>query len=309
MTAASSAIASAGTTHGAGALKPRRRSGAVFGFTPFAVYILIFLAIPTVWAVASGFLDGSGAFTLHNFAAFKDPFILKAFWNSVWLSALVAAVSAVIGAVICVAMLGTKPNGLLRNVVDSLSSVFAQFGGVMLAFAFIALIGQQGLLTLWLQHYLHFDINDLAFDKKAGPLLYQVSGLIYPYLYFSIPLMVLSFMPALEGLKPQWGEAVATLGGGRFTYWLRVAFPVLAPAFFGSLILLFANAFSSFATAAALINSGVLVPLAMKQELSSETIPNVANTPGVLALGMIVIMVVIMWLYSLLQRRSRRWER
>ena len=49
--------------------------------------------------------------------------------------------------------------------------------------------------------------------------LYTVPGLILPYLYFQIPLMVITFMPALEGLKPQWlrGERDARAEAGRPT--------------------------------------------------------------------------------------------
>jgi putative spermidine/putrescine transport system permease protein len=219
---------------------------------------------------------------------------------------VVAVLAAAIGAVICFALLGVKPDGTLRTVVDSASSVLAQFGGIMLAFAFIALMGVQGAMTVFLKQTFGFDLNALS---SRGPLLYQVGGLVFPYLYFSVPLMVLTFMPALEGLRPQWGEAAATLGASRLTYWTRIAMPILAPAFWGSTILVFASAFSSFATAAALIDQGVIVPLAIKQQLTSETIVGVANTAGVLALGMVVVMVAVMGVSSLLDRRARRWRR
>ena len=129
----------------------------------------------------------------------------------------------------------------------------------MLAFAFIATIGNQGLITVWLLDAFGIDIFE------NGIWLYQVPGLLPVYLYFQVPLMVITFMPALEGLKPQWAEANATLGGTRLTYWTRIAVPVLAPSFFGSLLLLFANAFSSYATAAALISQGSqIVPLQIR---------------------------------------------
>ncbi|HWD63011.1 MAG TPA: ABC transporter permease subunit [Humibacter sp.] len=305
MTAASTDIATAAAATGAGTTRFRRREAGWLGFTPFALYVLLFLAIPTVYAVASGFFTNAGVFTFANLAAFANPTIVGDFVSSFWVSAVVALLGAVIGVLICFALLGTAPNGALRTVVDSASSVLAQFGGIMLAFAFIALMGMQGVLTLFLKQTFGLDINSLS---SNGPLLYQVSGLVFPYLYFSIPLMVITFMPALEGLKQQWGEAAATLGASRRTYWWRVAFPILAPAFWGSTILLFANAFSSFATAAALIDQGGIVPLAIKQQLTSETIVGVSNTAGVLALGMIVVMIIVMAAYSALQRRARRWQ-
>jgi putative spermidine/putrescine transport system permease protein len=254
-----------------------------------------------VLAIASGFFTDAGGFTFANFAAFGNPVILKDFVGSLGLSAASAVIGAIAGALICWALLGMNPDGWLRTVVDSASSVLAQFGGVMLAFAFIATVGNQGLVIVW--------INGLLGANTAPSPIYSVPGLTLVYLYFEIPLMVLSFMPALEGLRPAWGEAVATLGGTRWTYWRRVGFPVLAPAFFGCMILLFANSFSSFATADAILSQGGIWPLDIKRVLTSETVGGQEGQAGVIALGMIVVMVVVMSLYGMLQRRAARWER
>jgi putative spermidine/putrescine transport system permease protein len=182
--------------------------------------------------------------------------------------------------------------------------VLAQFGGVMLAFAFIATIGIQGLVTVLLRDALGIDLY------ADGVWLYQLPGLILPYLYFQVPLMVIVFLPAMEGLRREWAEAAATLGGSSFTYWRRIAAPILAPSFLGSMLLLFANAFSSYATAAALISQGAqIVPLQIRGALIAETGASRANTAGALALGMIIVMVVVMAAYSLLQRRAARWQR
>jgi putative spermidine/putrescine transport system permease protein len=277
-------------------------AGAALGLLPFSAYVLIFLAVPTVLAVGTGFFTEDGALTLANIAGIFDPAVLRTFGSSFWVSAVTAIVGAVVGALVCYAMLGTKAEGVLRTVVESASSVLAQFGGVMLAFAFIAAIGVQGVVTKLL-------IDAFGIDIYAnGIWLYQVPGLLLPYIYFQVPLMIITFMPALEGLRPQWAEANATLGGTRFTYWTRIAAPVLAPSFFGSLLLLFANAFSSYATAAALISQGSqIVPLQIRSALVSETVLGRENMAGALALGMIVVMVVVMWGYSMLQRRTSRW--
>lgn len=301
MTATATAGATAITSRGAGS-PSRRRGMGWLGLAPFVVYILLFLAVPAVLALASGFFTADGAPTLGNLKALTDPQILLDFAGSFGVSALSAGISAIVGGLICWALLALKPDGLIRTFVDSASSVFAQFGGVMLAFAWISTIGQGGLVTNLLKTG-GLDIN------ANGPILFSVVGLVFPYTYFGIPLMVLSFMPAMQGLKSQWGEAAATLGATRRVYWVRIAAPVLAPAFFGSLILLFANAFSSYATAAALIDQGGIVPLAIKQQLTSETVVGVANTAGVLALGMVIVMAVLMTANSLLERRTRAWQR
>jgi putative spermidine/putrescine transport system permease protein len=299
--------ASATTARGAGKTS-RRRSVVWLGLTPFAAYVILFLAIPAVLAVGSGFFDSTGKFTFANFSAVADPSFQLDFLNTIVLSAVTAVIGAIVGAVICFALLGTRPDGFIRTVIDSASSVLAQFGGIMLAFAFIATIGTEGIVTQWLVQA-GFTNNIFNHFNNSGTLLYQVPGLTIPYLYFQIPLMVIVFMPAISGLKTTWGEANATLGGTRFTYWTRIAFPILTPAFFGSVILLFANSFSSYATAAALISQGGLTSLDIKTSLVSETVIGKANQAGILALAMVVVMIIVMVAYSALERRASRWRR
>lgn len=294
--------------HGAGPATSSRAprsapSAAWLGLVPFAAYVLLFLAVPTVLAIGSGFFTKDGEFTWTNVSALTDPVVLTTFANSAWLSLLTAVVGAAVGALVCYALLGMDPEGVVRSTVDAAAGVLAQFGGVMLAFAFIATIGIQGVLKLFLQDT--FGIN----IYENGTWLYELPGLILPYIYFQIPLMVITFMPALAALKPQWSEANLTLGGTRASFWLRIGIPVLAPSFLASLLLLFANAFSSYATAAALASQGSqIVPLQIRTALTSETVLGRENLAGALALGMILVVGVVMALYSLIQRRAARWQ-
>ncbi|WP_425450742.1 ABC transporter permease [Xylanimonas oleitrophica] len=284
---------------------PRPRTGllAALGLVPFAAYVLLFLALPTALAVGTGFLDRDGGFTWHNLSALGDPVILRTFGASLWLSALTALIGAVLGAAVCYALLGLRSGHPARTLVEAASSVLAQFGGVTLAFAFIATIGLQGMVTVWLRDSFGLDIF------ASGAWIYDVPGLIAPYVYFQVPLMVITFLPALAGLQRQWYEAALTLGDTRAGFWRHVGLPVLAPSFLASLLLLFANAFSSFATAAALASQGAqIVPLQIRAALVSETVLGRQNLAGALALGMVVVMAVVMWLYSLVQRRAARWQ-
>nr|WP_309104365.1 ABC transporter permease subunit [Microbacterium sp.] len=264
---------------------------------------MLFLAVPTFLAVASGFFSKEGAFTWHNVAALGDPVVVTTFANSAWLSVLTAVVGAIVGALVCYALLGLPVEGTVRTTVDAAAGMLAQFGGVMLAFAFIATIGIQGVLKVFLDESLGIDIY------ANGTWLYELPGLILPYIYFQIPLMVITFMPALAALKSQWAEANLTLGGTRTTFWTRIGIPVLAPSFLASTLLLFANSFSSYATAAALASQGSqIVPLQIRTSLTSETVLGRENLAGALALGMIIVVGVVMALYSLVQRRAARWQ-
>ncbi|MGA9376804.1 MAG: ABC transporter permease subunit, partial [Mycobacterium sp.] len=185
----------------------------------------------------------------------------------------------------------------------SLASVLAQFGGVALAFAFLATIGLNGVLTLWLQQLFGMNV-------AVGGWLYSLGGLVLVYTYFQIPLMVIVFLPALEGLRTQWREAAVSLGASGWQYWREVALPLLTPAFLGSLLLLFANAFAAYATAAALVSQGSpIVPLLIRSALTSEVVLGRSGLAYALALEMIVVVAVVMLAYNLLVRRAARWLR
>ena len=181
----------------------------------------------------------------------------------------------------------------MRRVVTAACGVLAQFGGVTLAFAFIATLGLSGFVTVFLRDQLGIDIY------SGGVWLFELPGLVLVYTYFQIPLMVIVFLPALDGIRPQWREATESLGGSTWYYWRRVAGPLLAPAFLGATLLLFANAFSAYATAAALVSQGSpIVPLQIRSALTSEVILGRENIGKAMALGMVVVVAVVMWLYA-----------
>src|SRR5690606_16451596 len=117
----------------------------------------------------------------------------------------------------------------LRRVYTAVSSVLAQFGGVMLAFAFISGLGKNGNFTRVMA--------DAFGVAVPGDLLQTIPGLIIVYCYFQIPLMIIVFLPAVDGLRPEWRDATSNLGGSTWTFWARVAGPILAPAFLGSFLL------------------------------------------------------------------------
>jgi putative spermidine/putrescine transport system permease protein len=274
------------------------------GALPFFLFVGVFLFWPTAIVIVGAFLDDDGAPTLQNLANVVSGGYLDTFWWSVTLSASTALMGAVFGGLLAWAVTVGRRDGLLRRVVVAASGTLAQFGGVMLAFAFLATFGFNGLVTVFLH-------DQLGLDTFAwGGWLYELPGLAVVYTYFQIPLMVIVFLPAIEGLKPQWREACESLGGTAWIYWTRVALPILWPPFLGGTLLLFANAFSAYATAKALISqASPLVPLQIGTFLTSEVILGQANLGKALALGMIVIVAVTMALYAILQTRTSRWLR
>jgi putative spermidine/putrescine transport system permease protein len=284
--------------------RPGRLRGLVpyVGVLPFLAYVGVFLLYPTLVVVGGAFLGDDGGPTLANLRAVTKGEFRDALVTSLQLSLTTAVLGAVLGALLAVAVVGGRPDGALRRLVTAAAGVLAQFGGVTLAFAFLATVGFEGLLTVVLRDTVHLDVS--------GGWIYGLKGLVVVYTYFQVPLMVLVFLPALDGLRPQWREASENLGGSTWTYVRHVAGPILAPAFTGSMLLLFANAFSAYATAAALVSQGsTILPLQIRRLQTSEVILGQQNVAKALGLAMIVVVALVMGLYALLQRRTTRWLR
>jgi putative spermidine/putrescine transport system permease protein len=271
------------------------------GVVPFFLFTLAFLFLPTLSLFVVAFQTVEGGFTLDNVRALGQPFILRAYWVTIQISAVTAVLGGIFGFLLAYAtVLGGLPRWT-RTALLTFSGVASNFAGVPLAFAFIATLGRVGLITTLLKEFFGFNIYDQGFN------LYSFIGLTLTYLYFQFPLMVLIISPALEGLKREWREAAENLGASNWQYWRHIALPVLLPSLLGTMILLFGNAFGAYATAYALTGGSLnLVPILIGAQIRGDVLHN----PGLgyaLALGMVVIMAISIALYSLLQRRTARW--
>jgi putative spermidine/putrescine transport system permease protein len=224
----------------------------------------------------------------------------RAYLGSLRLSLLAALLGGVLGLALAVAVLRAKRGRLLRRLVLTASGVLANFGGIPLAFAFLATIGNQGVVTALLTDTLGLGLGGFS--------LYSMAGLTLVYLYFLIPLMVLTITPALEALRPQWREAADNLGASGWQYWRYVGGPVLVPPVLGATMLLFASSFAAYATARALVGSSLpLVTLQIADALSSNVIVGAENVGKALALGMVLLVGLVMIFYAWVQRRTQRW--
>ncbi|HTW05504.1 MAG TPA: ABC transporter permease subunit [Streptosporangiaceae bacterium] len=262
------------------------------GTTPFLAYVAIFLLLPTGIIVVDAFRSPAGALNLSSPKVLFESAERSYFTGSLELCLISSVLGAVLGAILAYAIASGNPDGTVRRLYIAVSGVLAQFGGVTLAFAFVVLIGPVGLLfhASWFYSF--------------------PWGIAVIYTYFQVPLMVLVFLPAIDGVKVQWREASDSLGSSTWQYWRYVGGPLLAPAFFGAALLLFANALSAFATIVAWENQiAYIVPQQIYVAINSEVGLSNVNQADVLALGMIIMVAIIMTCYAFLQRRAARWLR
>ncbi|KUI99215.1 hypothetical protein VRK_16940 [Vibrio sp. MEBiC08052] len=257
---------------------------------PFAVVFYLFQLSPMVWVVTNSFSDGSQP-SLDNYREILDStFIQQAFSHSLWL----ALWSSLIGLLIAALFVSSLRhlNNRIRDAVIAFTNMSSNFVGVPLAFAFIIILGTNGALTLILRQLGILDEFNL----------YGRWGLLAIYTYFQIPLGALLLYPAFDALKKDWQEAAALLGANTRQYWLRIALPVLAPALFGTFIILFANAIGAYASAYALtLGNYNLITIRIASLVSGDLFlePNLAAAISVLLIAILALVTIVnQWLIA-----------
>lgn len=298
-------------------LNPAKRSIATntlsdwIGIVPFLIFVFVFLIYPSINLFVGAFKDAQGNFTLANISILNNPYVLKSYSISLQLSIITSIVGGTLGFFAAYAItIGNAPRWM-RSTLITFSALAANFGGVPLAFSFIATIGRTGFITGLL--------NQICFDNNAGvqtcPFrpydhgfnLYGLAGLVLAYTYFLFPLMILTMTPALDSMKKEWREASGNLGASSWQYWRDIGLPILWPSILGSMLLLFGSAFGAFATAQALTGGSIyLVTILIGQQIRGDVLNN-PNEGYALALGMVVVMAITITGYTILQRRTTRW--
>jgi putative spermidine/putrescine transport system permease protein len=268
---------------------------------PFVAFVAVFLVYPTVIvlfkAVTPGGSLGFDALQRALSGTYRTGFI-----NSIALAGTSAVIGGTIGILLALTVRTLQRPRWLRPTLDSWSAVASQLGGVPLAFAFIATIGAQGVLTRLLK-----GIGIDASDYGISPTGFW--GLVFVYLYFQIPLMFLVMLPAVNGLRSTWREAASVLGASGLRYWRSVGVPILAPAALGGALLLFVNAFTAYATAYVLNPSGALVPLQIRFVLQGNVISGEQDLGNAIVAWVIVLLLASLVAMTLLQRRTLMWTK
>src|SRR5437588_3661631 len=272
------------------------------GLVPFLLFCLLFEILPAIIIIQGSFTDdNTGAPTLDNYRHMFSTENFHAFQTSISISVVTALIGGIFGGLAAYGVYALR-TGWLRNFLIGFSSIAANFAGVPLAFAFVATLGVTGFVTVAFHDLLHVNLYDLNFS------IYNFWGLVIVYVYFQLPLMILVTLPALSALRPEWREAATNLGASNFTYWRRVALPILFPSLVAATMLLFANSFGAFATAFALAQGNIaLVPILINFVVNGNVTVDF-GLGNALAVGMIVILLIAVSFYTAMLRRANVWQ-
>lgn len=265
---------------------------------PFFVVVALFELAPLAQLAIDSLVGrDSGALGIENYArVFTTPLYQQSIWNSVWISLLSAVVGIIVAFLAARFCYDASPR--VRNAFTMVLNMMSNFSGVPLAFAFMILMGNAGVLTLIGER---FGIPFLA-DFN----LYGADGLVVMYIYFQIPLATLLLIPAFAGIRREWREAATILKASTFDYWFRIVIPNLMPSILGTLSVLFSNALAAYATAYALVmNNYALLALQITSRFKGD-VQTDAATGGALAMVLIALMVACTLINNYFTRRAAK---
>jgi len=270
----------------------------LLALVPFLLVAFLYEIIPLIMVVVNSFQpDAGGSFTLENYqTVFSKLLYRKAIFNSVKIS-LTSAIAGII-----IAFLGGRAahqhGGKLNSVFMTVLNMVSNFAGIPLAFAYMILLGNAGLMV---------NIGkEFGIEFLANYDLYTTSGMSLIYIYFQIPLSTLLLIPAFEGVRNEWKEACTLLGGGQTTFWTRIGIPVLMPSILGTFSVLFANALAAYATAYALMMNNIsLLPIQIAGCFTGE-VKIRTGLGGALSVTMMVIMIIMIMITNGLSKQFQK---
>lgn len=265
-----------------------------------AVFVLATLVGPAGALVWNTLWTG-GRLSLSVYARIlQSPGLRQAITTSLLLATAAATVGTALGALLALAVHHTVGERF-RSTFLALATVANNYGGVPLAFGFILLVGSTGMITL---------LANALLGHRVEIELVSFWGLIAVYLYFLIPLCVLTFLPSLAALRAELREAAAVHGARAYHFWRYVGGPILVPPLLASFVLLFASALGSYSTPWAIIGGGADLTLMTVQIgfVLGESGFDIAVADG-LAVMIIVLASLSLVAYHMLMSRTARWIR
>lgn len=246
-------------------------TGVRFLALPPLVLLAVGLGLPLVAIFVSGAREyGAAGLVTHPL---DDTLFVHAAEKTLWLSALIAAITWVVGLVFTLAL------GLARPGLSK-----ALFAILFLTFWISLLVRTYGwVLTLQPAGALSTVL------PSSGNLYQTLPGLLPPMVHVMLPYMVLPMYTGLRNIDPAQLRAARSLGAGELLTLRRVVLPALIPGSVAGVVLVFVLSLGFYVTPAFLGGpSDQLVAIVIGTQLGRGQ-----SLAGTATLGALLLIVVL----------------
>lgn len=182
-----------------------------------------------------------------------------------------------------------------KSLLLSLATLPFVLPTVVVAAAFTALIGQQGIVNEGLMSVLHLSTPPIQLQRTLAIIL-----IVHVFYNYAIALRIISGYWANQ--SPRLEEAARVLGANRWRVWWEIRLPLLRPAILAAGILVFIFTFTSFGVV--LILGGPRFATLEVEIYRQATALFNLQVAAALSLVQIGLMFVLMIVYTRLQRQT-----
>ena len=235
---------------------------------PYAIFLLIFVALPLLLIVFYAFMGSDGSFSFYNFAKFcQEQETINTFIYSIEIALITTG--------LCL-LLGYPAAYILSNSKLNRSSI------TIILF----------ILPMWINMLVRTLATVALFDFLNLPL--AQGALMFGMVYNFLPFMIYPIYNTLQKMDKSYIEAAQDLGAAPKDVFLKVVLPLSMPGVSSGIMMVFMPTISTFAVAELLtMNKVKLFGTTIQENINN----GMWNYGAALALIMLVI-IVITSLYS-----------
>lgn len=263
---------------------------------PFVLFLGFFELYPIFNLFIKGFFNDKGIFTLQYY---RNIFTIDQYKFAVRNSLLFSTATSLFGGIFgtFVGYFISRLKRSTKNFLLSLYSLPLTLSGLVVAFAFIILLGRNGVINQLIRL-----IFGLPRDFYIN--IYSWPGIVFVYGFFQIPLMTLTMAAVFENLDKSIVEASKNLGATTLQTWRYVIIPSLAPGFISGLSIQFAGMLGAFGTVLALVGGEKNL---LSIQIYFQTSESTYNLPQSAALSVVLILIIslVLSILNIIERKLK----
>lgn len=264
-----------------------RRAGLAL-LLPALAFLAVFLAYPLQGILRESFAQEGGIGPLT-----EDTYFLERAWFTAWQASVSTALTLALALPVAYVLACYEFRG--KAAVEALITVPFVLPTIVVAVAFTALLGPQGLLNEGLQGI--FGLNEPPIR-----VLNTIWAILLAHVFYNVALAARMVAVSWRRLDTRMEDAAAMLGAGKASAFFEVTLPLLRTPILAAGSLVFLFCFTSFGVVLILGGSqyGTIETEIYRETLFLFRLPVAA----MLALVQIGVTAVAMWVNAALQRRT-----
>lgn len=269
-----------------------------------SLFVFYLAGVPLVMllygSVRSAPIGEPGAtYTVQNYVkAYFDREFYLLFWNSIKYAVGTTVVSFLIGTYL--AWISERTNTPLKKVFLVMALIPFIIPGILSTIAWILLLSPKiGLVNL--------AVKELLGLESAPFNIYSMGGMIWAEAIHLYPLVFLLMSAAFRNMDTSLEEASLTAGSSTFTTFRRVTLPLMRPAMFSVLLVMFIRGIEAFEVPALVGVPAKISVFTTKIFLAIHQFPSDFGLAGAYAVTLLAISTAGVLLYQRVTRKEESY--